>query len=94
MVSRVLDWKREKRVSALISCIPDSYLGNEMEGRKTYLAIFQLEDKFDLVALNNLIHNLRGNPALGGVWLPRPGADIENVCHGEGEGLRRGGERA
>lgn len=47
-----------------------------------YLAIFELEDELDLVARKLLVEQLRGNPALGGVWLPRPGANVVDVRHG------------
>ncbi len=56
----------------------------------TYLAIFQLEDQLDLVSSNLLVGQLGGDPALGGVWLPCPGADIIDVCHSGGGVVVRG----
>jgi hypothetical protein len=49
-----------------------------------YLAILKLEDQLHLVALDLLLDNLGGNPAVGRVGLPRPGAIFVNVCHGGG----------
>jgi hypothetical protein len=46
-----------------------------------YLAILQLEDELDLVALNLLVDKLRGHPAVGRVGLPGPGAIFVDVCH-------------
>jgi hypothetical protein len=46
-----------------------------------YLAILKLEDQLHLVALNLLLNHFRGNPAVGRVGLPCPGAIFVNVCH-------------
>ena len=47
-----------------------------------YLAIFQREDQRHLVPRNLLVRHLGGDPALGGVGLPRAGADVIDVSHG------------
>jgi hypothetical protein len=49
-----------------------------------YLAILQLEDQLHLVALDLLVDDLGGDPAVGGVGLPCPGAVLVDVCHGGG----------
>jgi hypothetical protein len=49
-----------------------------------YLAILKLEDQLHLVALNLLLNHLGGDPAVGDVWLPCPGAVLVDVCHGGG----------
>ena len=49
---------------------------------RAYLAILQREDQRHFVSRNLLVRHLRGNPALGGIGLPRPGADVVDVCHG------------
>lgn len=50
--------------------------------RSAYLAILELKHQLDLVPIDLLVRHLRGNPALGRVWLPRTGADFVNVRHG------------
>jgi hypothetical protein len=49
-----------------------------------YLAILKLEDQLHLVALDLLLDDLGGDPAVGDVWLPCPGAVLVDVCHGSG----------
>jgi hypothetical protein len=46
-----------------------------------YLAILKLEHQLHLVALDLLLDDLRGDPAVGGVGLPCPGAVLVDVCH-------------
>lgn len=41
-----------------------------------YLAILQLEGQDDIVAIYLFLCDLGRNPALGGIGLPRPGANI------------------
>ena len=48
----------------------------------TDLSVGQLEDQLDLVTIDNLLLDLGGNPALGGIGLPGLGADIVGRCHG------------
>ena len=36
----------------------------------------------DPAVVDDLVHNLGGNPSFRGIWLPRPGADVVDVCHG------------
>ena len=50
-------------------------------GLAAYLAILELEDQLHLVALDLLVDDLGGDPAVGGVWLPCPGAVLVDVCH-------------
>lgn len=52
-----------------------------MGKERAYLAILKLEDQRHFVAINLLVYDFGGNPALGGVWLPCPGARLENVSH-------------
>lgn len=49
-----------------------------------YLAILQSEDQRDLVAVDILAGDLRGDPALGRVGLPGLGTDIVGMRHGGG----------
>jgi hypothetical protein len=46
-----------------------------------YLAILKLEHQLHLVALDLLLNDLGGNPAVGWVGLPCPGAVLVDVCH-------------
>lgn len=46
-----------------------------------HLAIRKLKDQLDLVPLNLLGLDLRGNPSFRGIGLPRPRPDIIAVCH-------------
>jgi len=55
--------------------------------RQTYLAIFQREHQYYPLALDLLVHHLRGDPSLGGVGLPGLGSDIVGMRHGGGEVL-------
>lgn len=48
----------------------------------THLAILELEDQLYFVPRNLLLRDLRGDPALGRVWLPCPRADVVDVRHG------------
>lgn len=48
---------------------------------KTDLAILEPERQLGLVALDFLVHQLRGHPTLGSVWLPSSGANIVHGCH-------------
>ena len=47
----------------------------------THLAVLQLEDQLDLVAVDLLLRDLRGHPALGRVGLPCPRPNVVDVRH-------------
>jgi hypothetical protein len=49
-----------------------------------YLAILELKHQRHLVALDLLVDDLGGDPAVGRVRLPCPGAVLVDVCHDGG----------
>ena len=46
-----------------------------------YLSVVELKDQLDLVALDILCLDFRGNPLLIWIGLPSPCADIVEMCH-------------
>ena len=48
----------------------------------TYLSILQDKHQLHVLAVNNLLLHLGGNPTLSGVRLPGLGANIVGVRHG------------
>lgn len=75
-------WSARRVVSASIACMCACMCWAVCGGGGAYLAIFEREDQRHLFAGNLLVGDFRGNPALGSVWLPCPGADVVNVRHG------------
>lgn len=57
--------------------------------RVTDFAILELELELDLGTFNGLVDELGGYPALSGIGLPGPCADIVSRCHGGGDTARR-----
>lgn len=84
-------WMADTVVSTVLDCVVHGQplglplptrVGVEAVRVGAYLAILQLKDQLHFVAGNLLVRDLGGHPALGGVWLPGPGADVVDVCHG------------
>jgi hypothetical protein len=75
--------------------------GGYPPSRASYLAIFQVKDERDLVAVHRLLGNLGRNPALGDIGLPGPRPDIIALRHwarfvgvsGDGRSREQNGSR-
>jgi hypothetical protein len=93
VVSTVFFYMMQRQPASLPKCLPATSSRGGGGGVvalcvcvcvSAYLAILKLEDQLHLVALDLLLDDLGGDPAVGDVWLPCPGAVLVDVCHDGG----------